>query len=79
MVAGRDKKMVVDADQPKTVVERKVIDTKDEFSLELVEFKTNDGPAFGCRVFSEYQNGISDLFDERDEALAIGRVLLRRA
>lgn len=71
--------MVVDADQPKMVVERKVIDTKDEFSLELVEFKTNDGTAFGCRVFSEYQNSISDLFDERDEALAIGRVLLRRA
>lgn len=70
--------MVINADQPKRVISRKIIDTAGEFSLELVEFMTQDGQAWGCRVFSEFQSSITDLFDDQSEAVAIGQVGLSK-
>lgn len=64
--------MKVNEDQPKKVVSRKIIFQHEFLSLELVEFSTPNGSAFGCRVFSDVQSVITDLYDNEAEAIEQG-------
>ena len=65
--------MVISADQPKRILKREIIEEKGMLALELVTFQTDDGLAFGCRVFSTYQSRTTELYSEKDEAIAVAR------
>jgi len=65
--------MLIDADQPKKIVDRNIIEQFNGSSLELVEFQTEDGQAFGCRVFSDRESRTTELYSESDEVIAIAR------
>lgn len=61
--------MRVNPDQPKQVVDRRITFKNDLLSIELVTFAIGNGKAYGCRVFSDVQSVITDLYDNETEAI----------
>lgn len=69
--------MKVTTDQPKEISARETCATKGVWTLELVTFSTAFGLAYGCRVFSELQSGVTDLYDNKDEPLGIAQAMMK--
>lgn len=71
--------MIIDPNQPKTVIGRWKIGGGDDMTLELVEFSMEDGStAWGSRVFSDTFSVTSHLFDDEGEARKAGAHMLWR-